>query len=65
MKQVISGQYWFKEPNLINVFWTKYYGSQNNTLQANGDFRKQIFARDCNNSGETEEVHEIIQVVSI
>ena len=35
---------------------TKYHGSLNNLWQANGDFREQIFARYCNDSGETEEV---------
>ena len=33
-----------------------HHGSLNNPSRANGDFREQIFARDCNNSGETEEV---------
>ena len=35
---------------------TEYYGSLNNLWQVNGDFHEQIFARYCNNSGETEEV---------
>ena len=26
-------------------------------INAIGDFREQMFARDCNNSGETEEVY--------
>ena len=42
--------------NLFYGFLTKYHGSLNNLLGANGDFREQIFARDCNNSRETEEV---------
>ena len=37
-----------------------YYGSLNNALQANADFNKQIFARDCNNSGETEKVINLV-----
>ena len=58
-----SGQYWwkwFEVPNLFNGFLTKYHGSLNNPSQANGDFREQIFACDCNNSGETEEVFRYI-----
>ena len=47
---------WFEVPNLLYGFLTKYHRSLNNPSQANGDFRKQIFARDSNNSGETEEV---------
>ena len=47
----------FKERNLLYGFLTKYHGSINNPSRANGDFREQIFARDCNNSGETEEVY--------
>ena len=53
----MSGQYWkkrFEQPNSLNVFLTKYDGSLNNASQTNGDFREQIFARDCNNSGGTE-----------
>ena len=41
---------------------TKYHGSVNNPLRANGDFRQQIFAGDCNSSGETEEVQDILQI---
>ena len=55
----MSGPYWkkwFKERNLLYLFFTKYHSSLNNPLRANGHFREQIFARDCNNSGETEEV---------
>ena len=50
---------WFEVPNLLYGFLTKYHGSLNNPSQANGDYREQIFARDCNNSGETEEVRNI------
>ena len=41
-----------------NGFLTKYQGSLNNLSGANGDFRKEIFARDRdgNNPGETEKV---------
>ena len=49
---------WFKAPNLLYGLLTKYHGSLNNPSRANGDSREQIFARDCNNSGETEEVIE-------
>ena len=55
----MSGQNWKKwreVPNLSYGFLTIYQGSLNNPSRANGDFRKQIFARDSNNSGETEEV---------
>ena len=38
------------------AFLTKYYGSLNNPWQADYDSREQVFALDCNNSGETEEV---------
>ena len=41
---------------LLNWLLTKYHGSLNNPSRANGDFRKQICARDSNNCGETEEV---------
>ena len=41
-----------EDKNVLHSFLTKYRGS----LGANGDFRQQIFARDCNNSRETEEV---------
>ena len=37
----------------------KYFGSLNDPLRANPDYREQIFARDCNNSGETEEVSNL------
>ena len=43
------------------VFLTKYYGSLNNPSRANADFREQISALDCNNSGETEEVIKYIE----
>ena len=46
----------FKNKNVLYGFFTKCHGSLNNVLGANGDFREQIFARDCNNSGETEGV---------
>ena len=55
----MSGQYrkkWFKDRNLLYGFLKKYHGSLNNPSRANSDFREQIFARDCNNSGETEQV---------
>ena len=45
-----------KNQKLLYGFLTKCNGSLNNASRANGDFREQIFARDCNNSGETEEV---------
>ena len=48
--------------NLLYVFLTKYHGSLNNPSRANGHFREQIFARDCNNSGETEEVLELLSL---
>ena len=48
---------WFEVPNLFHGFLTKYHGSLNNPSRANVDFREQIFARDCNYSGETEEVN--------
>ena len=48
----------FEERNLSYGFLTKYHGSLNNPSRANGDFREQIFARHCNNSGETEEVNK-------
>ena len=51
---------WFEEPYLLYGFLTKCHGSLNNPLRANGDFRKQISARDRNNSGETEEVYDSI-----
>ena len=41
------------------VVLTKYHGSLSNPSQANGHFREQIFARECNNSGETKEVFQI------
>ena len=47
---------WLEVPHLLFGYLTKYYGSLYNPSQANGDFREQIFARDCNNSGETGEV---------
>ena len=47
---------WFKFPNRLSRFLTKYHGSLNNPFRANGDFCEQIFACDFNNSGETEEV---------
>ena len=56
---MLSGQYWkewIEEPNSLYGFLTKYNGSLNNASRANGDFWEQIFARDFNNSGETEEV---------
>ena len=56
---MLSGQYWkewIEEPNSLYGFLTKYNGSLNNASRANGDFWEQIFARECNNSGETEEV---------
>ena len=55
----MSGQYWkkwFKKQNLLYGFLKKCNGSLNNPSRANGDFREQIYARDSNNSGETEEV---------
>ena len=36
-----------------------------NPSGAKGNFREQIFARDCNNSGETEEVLFFQQRISI
>ena len=37
----------------------KIYGSTNNTLRANGEHCEQ-----CNNSGETEEVHGLLQTLT-
>ena len=49
----------YEIPNLLYGFLTKYYGSLNNPSR--GDFHGQIFARDCNESGETQqEVPKII-----
>ena len=48
----------FIEQNECMSFWLKYYVSPNNPSRANADFWEQIFARDCNNSRETEEVNE-------
>ena len=45
----------FKVPN-INGSLTKYHGSLNDPLRANGDFCNQMLAYNCNSSGETEEV---------
>ena len=45
-----------KFPSLLHVFSTKYHGSWNNPSRANGDFCDQIFACDCNSSGETKGV---------
>ena len=45
-----------EDKNVLHGFLTKYRGS----LGANGDFRQQIFARDCNNSRETEEVINLL-----
>ena len=45
---------WFEEPNLLYGFLTKYHGSLNNPSRAKGDFHTN---GDCDNSGETEEVH--------
>ena len=42
----------FEEPNQLYGFLTKYHGSLNNPSRANSDFREQIFAPDCNKSGE-------------
>ena len=46
----------FEVFNLLYGFLPKYHSSLNNPSRANGDYRKQISARDGNNSRETEEV---------
>ena len=50
--------------NLLYGLLTKYHGSLNNPLRANGDFCEQIFAHDCNNSGETEEVLSLLPILA-
>ena len=42
---------WFEVPNLSNGFLTIYHGSLKKISWANDDFRDQIFARDCHDSG--------------
>ena len=51
--------------NLLYGLLAKYHGSLNNPSRANGDLAKQIFAHDCNKSGETEEVDKSNMLVSI
>ena len=42
---------WFEVPNLSNGFLTIYHGSLKKISWANDDFREQIFARYCYDSG--------------
>ena len=49
-----------KTKYFIWLFDNIYHASLNNLLEANGDFREQIFARDSNNSRETEEVINLL-----
>ena len=51
----------YEWPNVLYGIFTKYHGSLSNPLRTNVDFPEQTFARNCDNSGETEEVNYIIK----